>query len=405
MRRLSDVRHDELRGVPSTTPTAGPARAPWWLVGAAASAIVLARLAVGPRGAFDRVWSEDAVVFLGDAQHHGWHSLFYSYAGYGAVFARLWGLLAAALPLSAVPLFSVLVAALMTGLLAGGVYAVSRHVTGSPRVAYVSALFLVACPTLRHETLGNIANLQWFMIPLLVWLYLMPIATAGARRGIAVLVFLLVVSCPPTAVLMASLLLLHGRRFYRHPAAIPTLAGAAVQGLYITVLPKTGIYIGRAYQISPSDAKATLGALADSPAPAAASHALAGLVLLATVLIILAARQRAALALAAGGSVIFLLMSFVDGFPQARYVALWLTLLVFSAVMTTRANELLRRSLRPWYAVLAIYCAVGFPISQHRVDGPSWSSELARNAAQCKAHHEATFVVTPTSFFTADLNC
>lgn len=137
-----------------------------WLplaTGVAAALLTLLRLATRPE-LFDRVWAEDGAVFLLDAQQAGPASLVMQYAGYGHLVSRLLTLAGAALSVEAFPVHVVGAVAVTVLLLAWFAATAAAALTSSRLAVVLAGLSPALAPTLGHEVIGNLSNLQWFLL-------------------------------------------------------------------------------------------------------------------------------------------------------------------------------------------------------------------------------------------------
>ena len=96
-------------------------------------------------------------------------SLVYAYGGYLHTVPRLISLAFVPLPLEAYGTYAVLAAGALTGLLGGFVYAAAAEISGSPRLALIPVLAMALAPALAVESLGNLANLHWFLVFAAFW--------------------------------------------------------------------------------------------------------------------------------------------------------------------------------------------------------------------------------------------
>lgn len=127
-----------------------------------------------PPGHHDRVWAEDANIFLAEALQRGpWSVLFEGYAGYQHFVPRV--VVAAIFPffdMAAYPVLLFLITAALTGLIGAGVYWLSGDIVRwrPARVSLALITFLV--PLATQETVGNLADIHTYAMWLAPWLLL-----------------------------------------------------------------------------------------------------------------------------------------------------------------------------------------------------------------------------------------
>lgn len=175
----------------------------------------------------DAVWAEDAQIFLDEALRDGsWSVLFEGYAGYQHFLPRIvTALVVDLLPLSAYALAVFAVCSVLTGLVAGAVFWLSRDVIAWIPARLAAAALTFVLPLAGVEVLGNMADLHSYCQWLVPWILLARHRSWIAASGWG----LVVLACALTEIqtlLFAPLLLLR----LRERRAWPSFAGLAVGG-------------------------------------------------------------------------------------------------------------------------------------------------------------------------------
>jgi hypothetical protein len=363
------------------------------VVGLAGVVFVLARLFVAG-DVLDRVWAEDGAVFLVDAREHGVGSLFYEYSGYGHLVPRVLALFGAWLPLGAYASFVTLASAVVAGYLAWYVFGVAQRVTSSVMWGVVASLALVLVPAYRSEALGNLANLQWFLLPAAVWAVVDP----QHRKTLAVVVVLAAATTSPLAILVVpTLFLVHGRTGWRHPVLLALGAGLLWQALVRFVGP------GSMKNPAPREPGFYTSMVLDVFRQAGGVESLVlGVVMVGALVAtwVLAGRQNRV----AGGlliaSVLFVVVpSMLNGSVQPRYVACGFAILVGAVCVV--APKLARVPAAVLGVVLLAGTAVGFAVDPYRVSGPVWSAEVESPCAD----HVRDVRLSPDGWGAIRLSC
>jgi hypothetical protein len=353
--------------------TASSTRITGTAMGFAAAMCVVARLALSG-SVFDRVWAEDGAVFLADARVSGFGSLFAEYSGYGHLAPRLLAFIGSWLPLAYYSLFAVLASAVIVGMLAAYVFTVARNVMPSAFWAAVAATALVLAPAYRVEALGNLASLQWFLMPAALWAIVDPRRT----RVSVIVVVAAAATSPLTILLIPALFVTYGRGAWRSSAAIALAGGLAYQvivllvGVHSVANPVTrspGAYVSMVFDILKQAGSTPWVPLA------------AGLLLIAVLLAVGlrgAWKDKPTAGFVVTSALFVVVPSVLNGSVQPRYVACGFVILVWAACL---AGPALHRAVATMMvAVLAGAAAVTFVADPYRVSGPSWTDE---NNAQC----------------------
>ncbi|MDF2916148.1 MAG: hypothetical protein K0S70_365 [Microbacterium sp.] len=180
----------------------------------------------------DRVWAEDANIFLEEALVRGpWSVLFEGYAGYQHFVPRV--VMAGVLPvldLAHYPVVIFAICSVLTGLTAAGVFWLSRDLVPSvtARVALAAITFLI--PLATQETIGNLADLHSYAMWLAPWLLLYRPRSWWTSAGWALVTFAVVMT-EIQAVFFVFLLFFRLRPRDRHvwPVAAAFLVASVVQ--------------------------------------------------------------------------------------------------------------------------------------------------------------------------------
>jgi hypothetical protein len=214
----------------------GPTTRWFWLVLAVVigAVISLGRVPYGP-GVLNTIWAEDGANFLTDALNRNpAATIVRPLNGYFVVVPRLLAVPAGLVPVGLAPAVLTIEAALVTGLMAMGVYVASRAHLQHPLARLVAAVPVVAVPVAANvaaEASNNVATLQFAALYLGLWMVLWNpgrparIAAAAAVVAIAASTFLAVVLMP-LAVL---------RWYARRDAVSATMVGGLLLGLAANV--------------------------------------------------------------------------------------------------------------------------------------------------------------------------
>ena len=377
-------------------------------VGATVAALLVTRLLV-TGNALDQVWAEDGAVYLADFTKHGLPSLGYVYAGYLQLPSRLMVLLGLALPLRDFSAWCVLSSSVVVGLLAAFSFLAVRRVTGSPTWAAVAGLSMALVPALSLESMGALANLQWFLIPAAFWALLLPTQPGARLRAGAVVVALAAALASPLAVFALPATLVHGRRAVRSWPAWALLVGLAGQVLGGRFAPATNRTAPRARHLSAHDVKAMVrGLLGPGVVP---GHHLLTLLLVVLAVTVLAAvtlsssRSPAAGVMLATALVFYGFSSYVNGHATPRYAGCASILIIGAFVLQAPAAKPLAAA--AVFAVPVGLAILSFPAQPYRVSGPSWtaSAALVERACSTSSTYTADAPIGPVHFGVARLVC
>jgi hypothetical protein len=356
------------------------------VLGLAATFAVCIRL--GPRP-FATVWAEDGGVFLTDFSAHGWRSVGYLYSGYLHVPSRvLAGFGASALSVSLYPAWCAVASAAVVGVLAAFVFAAARRRIGWWALA--PSLSMALAPALRGESLGNLANLQWFLIPAACW-------ALPEQRVSGPAVALAASLASPLAVFALPLLAL--RRAFR--SAVALVAGLVCQAAAMLLAPHSAHPgLGRSIpsvRSLPGDVKLSLTRAVGNPG---VRHARDVLVLLAGgFLVLLVARalvrplEAYAFALCGLGLALAAIPS--SGGTSYRYLVAP-SVLVVSALSLLEVPRRLARGVAAFGLVLVV---ISFPVTAYRRSGTRW------NGHACNGRPIASVALAPQHWGDATLTC
>lgn len=173
---------------------------PVWLERAIFALLVLAGTVITwfrvPSDHRDRVWAEDANIFLAEAIEHGpWAVLFNGYAGYQHLVPRVVvGALLPGLDLAAYPVVVFAICSLLTGLTAGAVYFLTRDIVPWQPARITLALITVLIPLATQETIGNLADIHTYAMWIAPWLLLYRPRNWWASAGWGVLAWVVVMT-------------------------------------------------------------------------------------------------------------------------------------------------------------------------------------------------------------------
>ncbi len=144
----------------------------------------------------DRVWAEDANIFLAQAISEGpWRVLFEGYAGYQHLVPRI--VVAGIYPffdLGDYPRIVYAICAVITGAVAVAVFALSRDLVPFLPSRVALGLITALIPLATQETVGNLADLHTYAMWLAPWLLLYRPRTWPSSVGWAVVAFLTVMT-------------------------------------------------------------------------------------------------------------------------------------------------------------------------------------------------------------------
>jgi hypothetical protein len=357
--------------------------------------------------ALDRVWAEDGRIFLGEAADHGFASLWYAYSGYLHVVPRLLAFVGDALPLGDYAAFAVLASALVAGLLASYVYLVACRVIGSAIWALLPALGMALAPALSEESLGSLANLQWFFVFAAFWALLVPVTDSPRRRGTAAAVTGLAALTSPVTLLVLPAAALHGKRALRHWPAVALLAGIVVQGLAHLIAPQSPEGVVRHPGLSPSFFKGIAELLSGGQGGAGWMTAVGVAIGLTLALAWWRAGPQRKLALVAWGigALVYVVTSVVQGFPAPRYEGCAAMFVLAGIAMLGPHVD--RRLIAVPLALLIVVGAVRFPASGYRLSGPSWDSSVSAYRDRCRARPAPapTIALSPAGWGAVRLPC
>lgn len=210
--------------------------------------VALAVALVGAIGAWLRMpastrgqlYAEDGRTFVGDWFTHGSPALLWEpYAGYQHLLPRL--ISGAVVWLVPAPAWAVAVNLLVCALLgaaAGLIYLLSRDVVAFRPARAALGLIPVVVPIAGQEAIGNLANLHWFLLYLIVWVLLATPKTNAGVWGLAAVTLACTLTEPQTAIFLPLALwaVIRERRLW--PVTVAWALGVAVQVLTTMSAPR-----------------------------------------------------------------------------------------------------------------------------------------------------------------------
>lgn len=196
------------------------------------------------------LWAEDGGIFLNDALNGvGWSGIFQPYEGYLHVVPRLAAnTVVSFFPVDAYALVMSLSSCVLIGIVALMVFHFSKDLCENTliRFCWASATILVAPGPL--ETLGNYANIHWYLLWLTPWLLL---RAAKSRVG-GGLLFITALLVSLTEILVLIFIPIFFYRFSRKglwPARLGLASGLACQALTTLLYPRSP---SSGYPVNPS---------------------------------------------------------------------------------------------------------------------------------------------------------
>lgn len=372
------------------------------IVGVIGALLLLLRLTLAG-SPWNRVWAEDGAILLAESGASGVWTLF---SGHLHVLPRLLATTGAALPVEAFAAWALFASIATVGVLAAFIYWVSVDLLGSRLAAGVAALALALAPAVKVETAGNLANLQWFLLPACFWALLAPRGSrmepaAAAVAGLATLT-------TPLVLLLAPAAMLRGRSALRSRPVQAAACGLAVQGLAMVAAPVSAL--GGVERNSRADRELLTLALATVLPGEPLGSALRELVVLLVVLVavcalLLRARHRgigvAALACAAA---VLLFTAFYSGAEAPRYAAAatGLGAAALAVALVGRERWLAATVLIP----CGLLALATFRVDEYRTTGPSWHDAVAEARRVCTdARKHVDVPLSPQGWGAARLTC
>jgi hypothetical protein len=279
-------------------------------------------------------------------------------------------------------------------------------VIGSPTWALLPALGMALAPALGEESLGSLANLQWYFVFAAFWALLVPPTDSRRARGAAAVVTGLAALTSPVTLLVLPAAALHGRRALRHWPALSLLAAIAVQGLAHLFAPHSAAGVVRHPGLSPSFFKGFAEVL--SGQGRTGWIAVVGVAVgLSLALAWWSAGPQRRLALAAWGTgaLVYVVTSLVQGSPAPRYEGCAAMFVLAGIAMLGPYVD--RRLIAVPLALLLIVAVVGFPASTYRLSGPSWDASVSAYREHCQRRPTLAPAIplSPTDWGVARLPC
>jgi hypothetical protein len=212
-----------------------------WPIALAVAAVagVIAWLRM-PLNTLGQLYAEDGRTFFGDWFTHGSVALLREpYAGYQHLLPRLAsGLIAWPAPVSGWAVAVNLVVCLILGGVAGLVHVCARAVVALPAARIALGLIVVVVPIAGFEGLGNLANLHWFLLYLVVWVLLAVPRSTAAAWGLAVVALLCTATEPQAAIFLPLAAWAVIRRRGVWPVTLGWSLGVAAQVLTTALAPR-----------------------------------------------------------------------------------------------------------------------------------------------------------------------
>ena len=365
------------------------------LVAVASTVIVVVRLALG-EDSLHTIWAEDGAVFLQDALHRPLQSLVDPYNGYGLFLQRALAELGHVVPVEHWSTLTLTTAAVATGLASAVVFRNARTIGLVMLPAVLAALVPALLPGYGISMIGSWNHLQWVLAYALAWLLLSPIG--GRGRVLPAAFAAVTVACGVPGVLVCPLVLVHGRRWYRHPAVPGMVLGALYQVVVrFTATASRSPGVPRPLAFARETGRAVIES-GGGPLTGRVFYVGVVLVLLAAVAAVLSPNRRPAVALLAGAAFAAVTLSvFNDGVFEPRYGVFTASLVVAAVLVGYGTAD----AWRPGYSwVVLATCAVwvvALPPSSYRGTGPHWDRSVERARAECAHERGDTEVALPSA--------
>jgi hypothetical protein len=370
------------------------------LVALATAATITARL-LATGNPFDRMWAEDGKLLLANADRPA--ALIESYAGYGHAVLRLLALPSDVLPVRLWSTYAVLASALAVGVLAAFVYVAARTLIGSSLAAAAAAVSLSLTPALAFESLGSLANLQWYLLPAALWALLLP--PDALRRSAALVAGLTAATTLLVLLLLPGALLVHRTRILRVRSVQALVVGLGFQAVVLLFGGSAPGGPVRQPGVPPHLADMVMtyvsGARSQYVQLAWVALAACGLVV-ALALWRTAPLRPHVVAAVLSGALVLVAPTLVSGQLASRYVAS-ASMIAFAGVAIGIAAS---RWTYPLVAVMALLAAATFPADPIKFAGPSWTAETAAWHVKCQAGARAAPIpVSPPGWGEALVAC
>jgi hypothetical protein len=195
-------------------------------------AVSAAVLALRAPVAFSKIWAEDGREFLGGASRGVSNSsVFAEYRGYLAVFPRLVAQVVAQLPPSSWAIALAIAAIATTAATASLTFLVARWYIPQRAICALLGLSVALVPTIRTETINNVANQQFVLAFAAFWLFLAP-PRKTARTILSSAALLIIGLSSPLAFVLIPLPIARVLRYGRQelPLLVATVGALLVQG-------------------------------------------------------------------------------------------------------------------------------------------------------------------------------
>lgn len=411
------------------------------VLGLLAAALAWYRLGPVPR---NTVWAEDGGVFLRERIAMGpIDTLLHPYAGYVHLVPRLVVDLGYALPAARYAQVVALTSCLLVGGVCALVFVLSRDTVRPASLRVVLAAVPVVLPLAPREISGNAANLHWYLLVLVPWVFAYRARSWWGAAALAVVAGAAVLTEPLTVLFLPLLLLAWAapdtdqtgrhRRLLALPVTATAIVGLAVQGATTLTSPRALTPVVPAlrdvlagYLLRPLAGAwdphlgAVLSAVVARGWAVVLVPAVVLLVVLVAAVVVAPTRTRwmvvaltlgsvavwAAALVANGGSGTrwSAPVAAMAGLPPQRYAAAAGLLLVSAVVVAAAAlvdsgrwsraagrkggTGRLVGALAGWCVVTAVVAAAVLhvaPADTRRSDGPVWAEQLPAAAEACRA--------------------
>ena len=338
--------------------------------------VVVIRLLI-TGGPFDKVWAEDGSVFYHDAIFHGSYSLFYTYSGYASFLPRLLALFGTVFSPISYGIYCVLASATFTGMLSGYVAhkAYSFGLKSIP--AFFSATIICLAPSLRVESLGNLANLPWILIYATWWSHLTFDTTDSlTSKSISRCLTFISLLTSPITLLLFPIIYLQNKKIYKNKVnSTIFLLGLFFLFLLIIFGHQSGTGVIRQNGF-------TFGIIRELVWGASGNLSLSrGVCILLAVIYItfltllsFKTPKGSAKSSIIFGIVVILILSYITGWASARYVSFGSFFIVCGICLGyEQYSPLVKKTL---VSFLIIFIGLGFSASGARLSGPSWVNQI-----------------------------
>jgi len=379
-----------------------------WAVGTAVVALVV--MVLRAPFAWNTVWAEDGQIFLEDSVSRGVRSFGHFYAGYLHSVPRLGSTLAAAFDLRWAAWIIATFAAVIVATCAGVVEVVSGAHIRRRWIRVGLGVSVAMLPSLRVESIANLANLQFLLVFATFWILLwLPVKGSSQMAASILIVGTALSSLVGAAFIPLAVYRLRSRS--GRPLALVFLATTVLHGALVLVLrPSRQFRSGSLVHTVPGYLRNVLAGhmIGAFNASHASLRGLLAVVLLAAVFIVGISRSgfRTTRTMLAGLAIVFSGGIYVAETLSAgvapRYAVLPGLLIVAALALETdqvldQARQGLRSPTVATVAAVAAGCvllssALSFRPTAFRSSGPRWTSRLREAQMQCRSGQGAATV-------------